>query len=223
MMSNVLVVDDEKRMRDLIELYLQPHSYSCMTASHAQEALTIIKRNKIDIVILDIMMPDINGFELCKMIREFSEVPIIMLTARDNQEDVVRGLKMGADDYITKPFDENELIARMEALLRRTLPQNIVKINGLVWNKDSFQLVYNTRIIKLIPTEFQMIGYLINNPGIVYEREKFIDLIWGYATDVEGRTIDSHIRNIRDKIRESGYPIDDHLKTVWGIGYKWMN
>ncbi len=223
MMSNVLVVDDEKRMRDLIELYLQPHSYSCMTASHAQEALTIIKRNKIDIVILDIMMPDINGFELCKMIREFSEVPIIMLTARDNQEDVVRGLKMGADDYITKPFDENELIARMEALLRRTLPQNIVKINGLVWNKDSFQLVYNNRIIKLTPKEFKMIGYLINNPGIVYEREKFIDLIWGYATDVEGRTIDSHIRNIRDKIRESGYPIDDHLKTVWGIGYKWMN
>ncbi|WP_175615773.1 response regulator transcription factor [Piscibacillus halophilus] len=222
-MSNVLVVDDEKRMRDLIELYLQPHSYSCMTASHAQEALTIIKRNKIDIVILDIMMPDINGFELCKMIREFSEVPIIMLTARDNQEDVVRGLKMGADDYITKPFDENELIARMEALLRRTLPQNIVKINGLVWNKDSFQLVYNNRIIKLTPKEFKMIGYLINNPGIVYEREKFIDLIWGYATDVEGRTIDSHIRNIRDKIRESGYPIDDHLKTVWGIGYKWMN
>ncbi|MGP4071285.1 response regulator transcription factor [Piscibacillus sp. B03] len=222
-MSNVLVVDDEKRMRDLIELYLQPHSYSCMTASHAQEALTIIKRNKIDIVILDIMMPDINGFELCKMIREFSEVPIIMLTARDNQEDVVKGLKMGADDYITKPFDENELIARMEALLRRTLPQNIVKINGLVWNKDSFQLVYNNRIIKLTPKEFKMIGYLINNPGIVYEREKFIDLIWGYATDVEGRTIDSHIRNIRDKIRESGYPIDDHLKTVWGIGYKWMN
>lgn len=156
-------------------------------------------------------------------IRSFSSVPIIMLTARDQQEDLIKGFKLGADDYITKPFDELELVARMEALLRRTQPQSIVESNGLMWNEDTFELSYNNQVIKLTPKEFKMIGYLIKNPGKVYERDKLIDLIWGYATDVEGRTVDSHIRNIRDKIRKVGFPVDAHLVTVWGIGYKWVN
>ncbi|TFB25014.1 response regulator transcription factor [Filobacillus milosensis] len=222
-MNKVLIVDDEKRMRDLIELFLLPHSFECLKASNADNALEAFNKNKIDLVILDIMMPEVSGFELCQRIRKFSDIPIIMLTARDEQQDVVRGLKLGADDYITKPFDESELIARIEALLRRTRPKELIEVNGLIWNKENFQLIYNQKVINLTPKEFEMVGYLIKNPNKVYERGKLIDLIWGYASDVEGRTIDSHIRNIRDKVRQAGFPIEQHLKTVWGIGYKWIN
>ncbi|RPF53483.1 response regulator transcription factor [Aquisalibacillus elongatus] len=221
-MFKALVVDDEVRMLDLIEVYLQTHSFICTKTTNAHEALRILEEDDINIMILDIMMPEMSGFELCQKVRTFSNIPIIMLTARDQQEDLIKGLKLGADDYITKPFDEHELVARMEALLRRTQPQNIIETNGLVWDKDKFELSYRNQIIKLTPKEFNMIGYLLRNPHQVYEREKLIDLIWGYVTDVEGRTVDSHIRNIRDKIRKVGFPVDQHLITVWGVGYKWI-
>src|SRR5699024_1558119 len=223
MMNKVLIVDDEKRMVDLIALYLHPHDYICKKALGANEALSSIEHEAFDIVLLDIMMPEMDGWELCKEIRRFSDVPIIMLTARDQQEDIIKGLQLGADDYITKPFHEDELLARMEALLRRNTPRSLVEINGLLWNKEQFELTFKSQFIKLTTKEFIMIGHFMKNPNQVFGREQLIDLIWGFDSETEGRTVDSHVRNMRDKIRQSGFPIDDHFKTVWGVGYKWIN
>ncbi|MDQ0351481.1 DNA-binding response OmpR family regulator [Alkalibacillus filiformis] len=222
-MYKVMIIDDETRMLDLIEIYLQPYSFKCFKCVDGEKALERLNQEDMDLVILDIMLPEMDGFELCKEIRTFSNVPIIMLTAREGQEDIIKGLKLGADDYITKPFDENELVARMEALLRRIQSENIIEINGLIWNKDRFELSFNNESISLTPIEFELIGYLIKHPNKVYERELLIDLVWGFAAIVEGRTVDSHIRNIREKLRVLCFPIDNHLKTVWGIGYKWVD
>lgn len=223
LMHKVLIVDDEKRMLDLIALYLQPYHYECKKAQGAKEALTFIENETFDIILLDIMMPEMDGWELCEEIRHYSDVPIIMLTARDQQEDIVKGLQIGADDYITKPFDEAELLARMSALLRRTAPKNIIEIAGLCWDKEAFSLTYESQAIKVTPKEFILIGHFMKHPNQVFAREHLIELIWGFDSETEGRTIDSHIRNMRDKIRQTGFPIDTHLQTVWGIGYKWVN
>lgn len=222
-MYKALIIDDEKRMLDLIELYLRPHDYICKKAQGASEALSYIEYETFDIVLLDIMMPEMNGWELCKEIRRYSDIPIIMVTARDQRDDIIKGLKLGADDYITKPFNEGELLARMEALLRRSPPKNHVEINGLLWNKERFELTYRNNPIKLTPKEFIMLGHFIQNPNQVFAREQLIELIWGFDSETEGRTVDSHVRNMRDKIRQAGFPIDDYFKTVWGVGYKWVN
>ncbi|ANU17943.1 DNA-binding response regulator [Planococcus maritimus] len=222
-MQKILLVDDERRMLDLLSLYLTPHQYSCTKAQGAQEALRYVETQAFDIVLLDIMMPEMSGFELCAKIRSFSDVPIIMLTAREQQEDIVKGLKLGADDYITKPFNEEELLARIEALLRRQAPKNIIEVGGLKWNEERFELTFRGTPIKLTPKEFFMVGQLVKNPGKVFSRDQLILLIWGYDSETEGRTIDSHVRNVREKIRQSGFPVDKHFLTVWGVGYKWLN
>ncbi|GFZ88241.1 DNA-binding response regulator [Compostibacillus humi] len=221
-MVKVLLVDDEKRMLDLLALYLRPHNYSCRKAVSAKEALSFLKDEIFDIVLIDIMMPEMNGWELCQEIRKNSDIPIIMVTAREQKEDIIKGLKLGADDYVTKPFDENELLARMEALLRRTEPLKRIEVNGLLWNEDEFELSYKNNVIKLTPKEFTMLGYFMKKPNQVFTREQLIDLIWGYESQTEERTVDSHVRNMREKIRQAGFPIDDYFKTVWGIGYKWV-
>lgn len=146
-----------------------------------------------------------------------------MLTARDQREDIIKGLRLGADDYITKPFNEDELLARMTAILRRRMPKVHVEVNGLLWNKEKFDLTYKNVPIKLTPKEFIMIGHFMKNPNQVFAREQLINLIWGFDSETEGRTVDSHVRNMRDKIRQAGFPIDNHFKTVWGVGYKWVN
>lgn len=222
-MKKVLIVDDEKRMVDLIALYLRPHNYVSKKALGAKEALSYIEKETFDIVLLDIMMPEMDGWKLCQEIRHVSDVPIIMVTARDQRDDIIKGLQLGADDYITKPFNEDELLARMEALLRRRMPRDRVEINGLLWNKERFELTYNNKPIKLTPKEFIMIGHFMQNPKQVFAREQLIELIWGFDSETEGRTVDSHVRNMREKIRQAGFPIDDHFKTVWGVGYKWEN
>jgi DNA-binding response OmpR family regulator len=219
----VLLVDDEKRMLDLLELYLRAHKYKSKKALSAKEALSYLEEETFDIVLIDIMMPEMNGWDLCRTIRKNSDVPIIMVTAREQKEDIVKGLKLGADDYITKPFDEEELLARIEALLRRSSTANKIEVNGLLWNEDEFELSYNNKLIKLTPKEFTMLGYLMKKPNQVYTREQLIELIWGYESQTDGRTVDSHVRNIRDKIRQVGFPIEDYFLTVWGLGYKWVN
>ncbi|MHA6253229.1 response regulator transcription factor [Oceanobacillus sp. CAU 1775] len=221
-MNKVLLVDDEKRMLDLLALYLKPHNYVCTKALGAKEALAYIKKDAFDIILLDIMMPEMDGWELCTEIRRFTEIPIIMVTAREQKEDIVKGLKLGADDYITKPINEDELLARMEALLRRITPSNQINIDGLLWDGDQFELSYNKVPIRLTPKEFAIIGHLMRKPNRVFARDQLIDLIWGYESETEGRTIDSHVRNVREKIRKAGFPIDEYMITVWGIGYKWV-
>ena len=169
------------------------------------------------------MMPEMNGWKLCKELRRFSGVPIIMVTARDQKEDIVKGLKLGADDYITKPINEEELLARMDALLRRIKPSSHINVHGLIWNEDRFELTYKNNPIKLTPKEFFMVGHLMKNPNRVFTRDQLIDLIWGFTSETEGRTVDSHVRNVREKIRQAGFPIDAYFKTVWGVGYKWVH
>ena len=222
-MQKVLLVDDEKRMLDLLELFLKPHHYLCKKAVGAYAALDSLEKEDFDIVLLDIMMPEMDGWELCREIRKFSDVPIIMLTAREQQEDIIKGLNLGADDYITKPFNEEELLARMAALLRRRTPKNVIEVDGLLWEEERFELTYQKQTIKLTPKEFLMIGHLMKHPSKVFTREQLIQLIWGFDSETEGRTIDSHVRNVREKIRHSGFPIDDYFITVWGIGYKWTH
>ena len=222
-MNKVLIIDDEQRMLDLLALYLKPHNYECTKALGAEEALSYIEIEVFDIILLDIMMPKMDGWELCKEIRRFTDVPVIMVTAREQKEDIIKGLKLGADDYITKPINEGELLARMEALLRRIKPSRQISVNGLLWDEERFELSYQKNFIKLTPKEFALIGYLLKNPNRVFSREQLIELIWGHESETEGRTVDSHVRNLRDKIRKTGYPIDEYLTTVWGIGYKWIH
>ena len=171
---------------------------------------------------LDIMMPEMDGWETCKEIRNHWDTPIIMLTARDSKEDIVKGLKGGADDYISKPFDEEELVARIEAVLRRQKNNHgVIQFNGLSLDQDAFQLQFKGININLTPKEFGLITLFLTNQNIVFTREHLITSIWGYEVSTEDRTIDSHIRNLREKLRKAGFPAEKYLQTVWGVGYKW--
>ena len=220
-MNKVLLIDDEERMLELLTLYLKPYPYFCRKAVGAKEGLKFFKEEKFDLILLDIMMPEMNGWEVCREIRQYSDVPIIMVTAREQKEDIVKGLKLGADDYITKPFDEVELVARMDALLRRIRSVNRIEIEGLLWDEDQYELSYKKKLVKLTPKEFAIIGLFMKNPGRVFSRNQLIDLVWNMDSDTEGRTVDSHVRNMRKKIRDVGFPINDYFHTVWGVGYKW--
>ncbi|MFZ3590079.1 response regulator transcription factor [Bacillus sp. DJP31] len=222
-MKRVLIVDDEQRMLDLIALQLSEYHFECQRAHSGEEALILLEKEMVDIVLLDVMMPGMDGWTTCRAIREFSSVPIIMLTARDQKNDIVRGLQLGADDYMTKPFDEKELLARIEAVLRRVKSQSKVVFKELVWNEDSMQVSYKGKGILLTPKEFILLGTLLQNINKVYTREDLIETVWGFDAETEGRTIDSHVKNIREKLRKVGFPIEHHLQTVWGVGYKWVS
>ncbi|MGI8314563.1 response regulator transcription factor [Halobacillus mangrovi] len=221
-MIRILLVDDEQRMLDLLKLYLSPHGFTCDQALSGIEALDKLNDHSYDLVLLDVMMKDIDGFETCRQMRKVTTIPIIMVTAKDQKQDILQGLQIGADDYITKPFDEDILIARIEALLRRGSKQRKIIQNDLAWNQETHQLHYSRNEIHLTPKEFQLLGLLLKRPNQVYAREDLLQLVWGFDSETEGRTIDSHVRNLREKIRKHGYPIDNHLKTIWGIGYKWV-
>lgn len=222
-MKTILLVDDEPMMLNLLSLYLAPYGYSCIKSESGIEALTYLHNESIDMVILDVMMPEMDGWTTCQKIREFSNVPILMLTARRETVDVVKGLNCGADDYVTKPFNEVELLSRIEALLRRTQETNNQHIyfQGLDWNKESVELKYKNQIIPLTAKEFAIIGLFLQNSDKVFSRNNLLMILWGAPQHTDDRTIDSHIRNVRDKLRSVGFPVDNHLLTVWGIGYKW--
>ncbi|KAA9012539.1 response regulator transcription factor [Niallia endozanthoxylica] len=221
-MKNILFVDDEPLMLDLLSLYLSPRGYNCIKKESALDAISYLESHSVDLILLDIMMPEMDGLEACRGIRKHWDTPIIMLTAMSEKADIVKGLNTGADDYISKPFDEEELLARIEAVLRRrTKSKGNLSFQGLVLNQDSFQLHYKGQEIPLTPKEFGMIGLFLNNPNVVFTREHLITSVWGYGVSTEDRTIDSHVRNLREKLRKAGFPADNHLLTVWGVGYKW--
>ncbi|NUK30441.1 response regulator transcription factor [Parageobacillus sp. VR-IP] len=221
-MYTILLVDDEKRMLDLLDLYLSPKGYHCVKCESGLSAIQYLENNQVDLVLLDIMMPEIDGWETCKRIREFSDVPIIMVTARDQTLDIVKGLNIGADDYIAKPFDEAELLARIEAVLRRSVgKRSKIEFQGLVWDEDEHKVHYQNEPIFLTPKEFAILGLFLKHRNRVFSREQIIVSLWGYNANTEERTIDSHVKNIREKLRQVGFPIDQFLQTVWGVGYKW--
>ncbi|WP_107951394.1 response regulator transcription factor [Lysinibacillus parviboronicapiens] len=221
-MTTILLIDDEPRMLDLLALYLEP-SFHCITMSAVHQALCYLEEQHVDLVLLDIMMPEMDGWQVCQEIRKYWDVPIIMLTAKGEQADVVKGLNLGADDYILKPFDEEELLARIHAVLRRTKPVgHEIIFEGLRLNKESFEVHFQQEEISLTPKEFSMIALFLEYQNKVFSREHLINTVWGFNVSIEDRTIDSHVRNLREKLRKNGFPADNYLQTVWGIGYKWQ-
>jgi DNA-binding response OmpR family regulator len=222
-LKKILLVDDEVRMLDLLALYLAPKGYTCIKMSSAADAIHYLDSESVDLIILDVMMPGMDGWDACKEIRKKFNIPIIMLTARSDKIDVVKGLKLGADDYISKPFDEEELTARIEAVLRRNMGENDkIEFKGLVLNIDSFELLYNHKPVPLTPKEFALLRVFLQNRNKVFTREHLLSTVWGYTVATEDRTIDSHVRNLREKLRKTGFSVDDYLTTVWGLGYKWL-
>jgi len=223
-MKTLLLVDDEPVMLDLLSLYLSPLGYTCIKCNSGMDAINFIESNEIDLILLDVMMPEMDGLETCREIRKNWNIPIIMLTARSEKADIVKGLEYGADDYIAKPFDEEELVARINAVLRRlkTESKKII-FKGLKLDKNSFQVTFNGQEIVLTPKEFSLLTLFLSNQNLVFSREHLITTIWGYDVSTEDRTIDSHIRNLRDKLRKTGFPADTYLQTVWGVGYKWTD
>lgn len=217
---------DEARMLTLLELYLEPKGYSCLKVSGGYDAIFTLKKEEIDLVLLDIMMPEIDGLATCIKIREFSNVPIIMLTARSDKKDVINGLDVGADDYITKPFDEDILAARVQALLRReeshTPEQNdeIVR-DEFRLNTEAYTLNYQDISLSLTLKEFLLLETLMKHPARVYTRDQLLSTAWDINASTDIRTVDSHIRNLREKLKRVNIPIEKHLTTVWGIGYQW--
>ncbi len=223
-MQTILLVDDEQRMLDLVELFLIPQGYTCIKETRGKHAIEIVKKEKINLVLLDVMMPEMNGWEVCKSIRAFSNVPIIMLTARTDKVEVVKGLNTGADDYITKPFDERELMARVNALLRRASDETkktSITYNDYILDTEMYSLQYLDKTVQLTWKEFSIIKAFISRPTKTYTREELLAIAWEYETETDIRTVDSHIRNLRDKLKKAGFPTEDFLKTAWGIGYKW--
>lgn len=221
-MKTILIIDDEPVMLDLLSLYLSPLGFRCVKVDSGLTGIKYLEENNVDLILLDIMMPEMDGWETCKEIRNHWDTPIIMLTARDSKEDIVKGLKGGADDYISKPFDEEELVARIEAVLRRQKNNHrVIQFNGLSLDQDAFQLQFKGININLTPKEFGLITLFLTNQNIVFTREHLITSIWGYEVSTEDRTIDSHIRNLREKLRKAGFPAEKYLQTVWGVGYKW--
>lgn len=222
-MRNILIVDDESQMHDLISLYLIPLGFQCKGFTSAIDALLYLESHPVDLILLDLMMPEMDGWEACKEIKKFWDIPIIMLTARSDKQDIVNGLNIGADDYISKPFDGEEMVARIEAVLRRKRNYKAkISFEGLILDQNSFELQYNGNNILVTPKEFSLLSLFLQNQNIAFSRDHLIHSIWGVGVATEDRTIDSHIRNLRDKLRKSGFPEEKHLLTVWGVGYKWI-
>lgn len=224
-MRTILLVDDEQRMLDLIELFLVPHGFTCVKETSGARALDLLANQEMDLVLLDVMMPGMDGWEVCEKIRRFSEVPVIMLTARSDKLDLVRGLETGADDYITKPFDERELTARVQAVLRRyakTEKQTDVIVEGAFQlDRETYSLKFEDLHVQLTLKEFYILEALMTRPKKTFTREELLQVAWDHNTYTDIRTIDSHIRNLREKLKAAGFPADTFIKTVWGIGYKW--
>lgn len=219
----ILVVDDEPKVVRLARDYLEKNGFRVITAADGQSALTIARREKPDLVILDLMLPQIDGREVCRILRRESDIPIIMLTALSEEIDQVTGLEIGADDYITKPFSVRTLVARVRALLRRTRgdikTSSIIRIGGLEIDSEKYVVSFNSSPLKLTPNEFKLLQILANRPGQTLTREQLLDDLHGAASSVD-RSVDSHIKNLRKKIEiASGKAM---IETVYGIGYRFI-
>jgi two-component system alkaline phosphatase synthesis response regulator PhoP len=218
--ETILVVDDEKNIVELAKLYLEKEGYRVEDAYDGAEALVKIKSSQPALVILDLMLPEIDGWEVCRRVRGESDVPIIMLTARNDDVDKIVGLEMGADDYLTKPFNPRELLARVRAVLRRyekaTQPEQVVKIGQVTIDPQRREVTVGDEPVELRTKEFDLLLTLAQHKGIVLSRDQLLDLVWGFDFYGQTRTVDVHIAHLRDKLANSDLAID----TVWGIGYK---
>ncbi|NLC62807.1 MAG: response regulator transcription factor [Thermoanaerobacterales bacterium] len=218
----VLVVDDEKRMVELVKLYLEKEGFKVDGAYDGQRALDMAKENGYDLIILDLMLPVVDGWTVCKEIRKNSDVPIIMLTARGEEFDKVLGFELGADDYVVKPFSPRELTARAKALLRRSVlkkeEKETLEFPGLIIDPVSRTVKVDEREVYLTPKEFDLLYYLARNEGRVFNRETLLEEVWGYDFFGSLRTVDTHIKQLREKLGRS--KAASFISTVWGLGYK---
>lgn len=222
-MTTVLIIDDEQDMRYLIEMMLQNSNFETFTAANGTEAYDVLVREKIDLVLLDVMMPQEDGFAVCQSIRAMSDVPIIFLTARDANEDKVKGLTLGGDDYIVKPFTIDELVARIHAVLRRSgmnmmdLQQKHIIYKSIKLDEVARKVSVNEKSIPLTLKEFDLLHLFMKNPGNAYTREQLLERIWDIDYVGGTRTVDTHIKTLRLKL---GKEAAEHIKTVWGVGYR---
>ena len=219
-MPTVLIADDEKNIVQLARMYLQAEGFSVETASNGREALDKVRQAKPDLLVLDLMMPEVDGWEVCRRLRKESDLPIIMLTARGDDVDKIVGLELGADDYMTKPFNARELVARIKAVLRRysagKAPERVLQVGDLRIAPERREVTIGDRSVDLRPKEFELLATLARNPGVVFDRERLLKLAWGYEYYGDSRTVDVHVTWLREKLRDSSA----RIQTVWGVGYK---
>ena len=222
-MTKIFVVDDEKKIVEIVKAYLEREGYEVSAAYDGRSALEAVKRMPPDLVVLDLMLPQISGWDVCRALRADSNIPIIMLTARDDVTDKIVGLELGADDYMTKPFDPKELVSRVKAVLRRSaanrVPKAVLKVADLTIDLDKRDVRRHGESIELTPMEFDLLASLAQNPGRVFSRMQLLDKVQGVAYEGYERTIDSHIKNLRKKI-EPDVSQPRYVITVHGVGYK---
>ncbi len=218
--TKILIVDDESRMRKLVRDFLERAGYYVLEAGDGLEAMEIFYENKgIDLLILDIMMPKMDGWQVCREVRQNSKVPIIMLTARSDERDELQGFELGVDEYISKPFSPKILVARVEAVLRRSRLADLgesVDAGGIVIDKAAHMVKIDGETIDLSFKEFELLSYFVENQGIALSREKILNNVWNYDYFGDARTIDTHVKKLRSKLGEKG----NYIKTIWGMGYK---
>lgn len=215
----ILVVDDEARMRKLVKDFLLVKGFQVIEAENGEEAVDIFFEQKdIALILLDVMMPKMDGWEVCKTIRQYSQVPIMMLTARGEERDELQGFKLGVDEYISKPFSPKILVARVEAVLRRSqgATGESVDVGGICIDKAAHEVKIDGTTIDLSYKEFELLTYFVENQGLALSREKILNNVWNYDYFGDARTIDTHVKKLRSKMGEKG----DYIKTIWGMGYK---
>lgn len=216
----ILVVDDESRMRKLVKDFLERESFTVLEAGDGMEAMDVFYEHKdIDLVILDVMMPKMDGWQVCREIRQSSQIPVIMLTARSEERDELKGFDLGVDEYISKPFSPKILVARVSAILRRSHgigTDEVVRAGGIEINKAAHIVKIGEEAIDLSYKEFELLSYFVENQGIALSREKILNNVWNYDYFGDARTIDTHVKKLRSKLGDKG----DYIKTVWGMGYK---
>lgn len=228
--KKILIVDDDENIAELISLYLIKECFDTEIALNGEEALEKCKSYQPQLILLDIMLPGIDGYDVCREIRKDSNVPIIMLSAKGEVFDKVLGLKIGADDYMVKPFDSNELVARVQAILRRVTQKEenynvvstqdqgeCVRYDGLTVNLTGYSVIYNGNMVEMPPKELELLYFLASSPNQVFTREQLLDKIWGYDYIGDTRTVDVHVKRVREKIKDGS---NWSIATVWGIGYK---
>ncbi|MGI6603866.1 MAG: winged helix-turn-helix domain-containing protein [bacterium] len=224
MAEKILVVDDEATIVEFVRINLEKAGFRVVSAGDGDEALALAASERPDLIVLDIMLPGRDGFEVCRELRRTTSVPIIMLTARDEDIDKILGLELGADDYLTKPFNPRELVARIKAILRRV--DRLGKMEGQVLSRgrlqidlERHQVTAGGRLVDLTPKEFELLELLMKNPGRVFSREMLLERLWGYDFFGDSKTVDVHIRRLREKVEEDPSS-PTHILTVWGVGYK---
>lgn len=219
MKSKIMVVDDEMHIRELVRFYLDKAGFDTIEAANAEEVLDIVENQYIDLAVVDIMMPGMDGFELVEQMRQYREFPVIMLTAKSQSKDKLRGFSLGIDDYVTKPFDPDELMARVKTILKRYSinSSNVVKIGDVIFDGDKYEVRYQDQIIHLPLKQFELAFELAKNPNQIFTREQLIEKIWGMDYDGFDRTVDVHIKRIRENL---GHLPGFKVVTVRGLGYK---